>query len=97
VNKDYSYNPDAGTCTFEDGTVYTVREMIYLAKQNMSEADLDAMHAVKKMFDARIDTRPKKSFPSRALLTPFAPNDELTAMGRKLHKLKPIKRKDGRL
>jgi hypothetical protein len=52
----YKYDPDTGDCVFEDGTRYTVREMLYIAKHDLDLQDETAIHMVKKMFDGEIDT-----------------------------------------
>ncbi len=52
----YKYDTETGICTFEDGTEYTLREMIFIARQELTDEDMDALHAVKKVFDGELDT-----------------------------------------
>lgn len=52
----YKYDAETGICTFEDGTAYTLREMIFIAKQKLTDEDMDALHVVKKVFDGELDT-----------------------------------------
>ena len=52
----YEYDPDKGVCRFEDGVVYTVREMIFLAHHDLSPEDEDTIHMVKKVIGGEIDT-----------------------------------------
>lgn len=55
ANEAYSYNPETGLCTFRDGTVYTASEMIFIAKQELTDDDMDGIHLVKKTFDGELD------------------------------------------
>jgi len=57
---------------FDDGTVYTVREMVFLSRHDLSAEDLAAIHLVKRIFGAELDTHE----PERT--------DWLAAMGRRL-------------
>ena len=50
----YKYDPDTAQATFEDGTVYTAAEMVYLAKSNLTKTDENAVHAVKRIFSGEI-------------------------------------------
>jgi hypothetical protein len=52
----YEYDEKTGKCLFEDGTCYTVREMLYIAKHDLDPRDESAIHMVKKMIDGEIDT-----------------------------------------
>ena len=52
----YTYDPDTDTAVFADGTVYSLREMIFMAHQTISADDEYAIHLVKKVFGGEIDT-----------------------------------------
>lgn len=75
----YEYDPDGGVCRFEDGTTYTVREMIFIAKSDLSPETENAIHNVKKVFGGELDT--SRQFPYV--------EDWLSKMGRSF---KPAKR-----
>ncbi len=55
----YKYDPDRGVCTFEDGTVYTAKEMLHISRADLSREDEAALHLVKRVFDGEIDTNVK--------------------------------------
>ena len=103
----YEYDQDTGVCTFEDGTVYTVEEMIFIARQRISVEDMDMIHLVKRIFDGELVMETNR-FPRRharshlerywdhermCLRRVTAPEDELTEMGRRLRRSNPVPHK----
>ena len=53
----YSYDSKTGICLFEDGTVYTIEEMLFISRQKLSDADMDAIHKIKKIFAGELDIK----------------------------------------
>lgn len=77
----YDYDPEEGVCRFEDGTVYTAREMVYIAKCDLSAEDEDAIHCVKRVTGGELDT----SNP------PPIPPDWLSEMSRQFRPAKRVR------
>jgi len=58
LNLYYRYDPEEGTLTFEDGTVYTLAEAIALSKKKESPEDVGKIHLVKRFFEGVIEEFP---------------------------------------
>lgn len=72
MNTEYQYDPRTGLCMFDDGTVYTVREMVFLSRHDLTIEDREAIHRVKRIFGGELDTsEPEKT-------------DWLSVMGKRL-------------
>lgn len=68
----YNYDPETGRCVCADGTVYTIEEMLFIARHDFHPDDIKAIHAVKKIFDGELDTSEPEKY------------DWLSKMGKRL-------------
>lgn len=80
----YKYNSRNCIATFEDGTTYTLRELLFLAHQDLSLEDEYKLHLVKKIFGGDIELPPlRRPIPKK--------KDYLSDMARKLPPAKLVK------
>jgi hypothetical protein len=56
LNLNYRYNPEEGELTFEDGVKYSVWEALYLSRTRASEETIRAIHKIKGVFNAGIES-----------------------------------------
>jgi len=91
LNLSYRYNPDEGKIVFEDGVHYTVYEALYLSRTRANEETIRAIHKIKGVFNAGIESPFGETLDGRPVSLPGRmENTDGNKVG-KIHKKKASK------